>query len=108
MAQTAQRALDALVRKVPNLHARVLLPSLGKIAVATAAMALAIVAARFGVARAGLALRVADVAAVAGIIPSAVAVYGACLWALRIEERDELAGLAVKMLGRLGIPVGRR
>lgn len=97
----------ALVRKVPNLHARVLLPSLGKIALATVAMALGIVAARWGVALAGLPVRAKDLVAVVAVIPAAVAVYGACLWALRIEEREELAGLAAKMLGRLGLPVGR-
>ena len=53
-----------------------------------------------------LPVRATDAIAVAGIIPAAVAVYAAGLWALRIEERDELAGLALKMLGRLGIPVG--
>jgi len=93
---------------VSTRHARVLLPSLGKIAVATAAMALAIAAARWGVARHVAAVRVADMIAVAGIIPMAVAVYGVGLWALRIEERDELAGLALKMLARIGIPVGRQ
>ena len=97
-----------LTRRVPNLHARVLLPSLGKIALATVAMALAIAAARWGVAKGGLPVRATDAIAVAGIIPAAVAVYAAGLWALRIEERDELAGLALKMLGRLGIPVGRQ
>jgi len=98
----------ALARKVPTLQARVLWPSLGKIVLATAAMALAIVAGRWGVRCWGPAVRVADVAAVAGIIPVAVAVYGFGLWALRIEERDELLGLAQKMLARVGIPVGPR
>ena len=98
----------ALARKVPTLRARVLWPSLLKIVLATAAMALAIVAARWGLRWWGPAVRVADVAAVAGIIPVAVAVYGCGLWALRIEERDELLGLAQKMLARVGIPVGPR
>jgi putative peptidoglycan lipid II flippase len=98
----------ALARKVPTLRARVLWPSLLKIVLATAAMALAIMAARWGVRCWAPAVRVADLAAVAGIIPVAVAVYGFVLWALRIEERDELLGLAQKMLARVGIPLGPR
>jgi putative peptidoglycan lipid II flippase len=98
----------ALMRKVPNLHPRALWPSLVKIAFATAAMALVIVLARWGVRSWGPAVRMADIVAVAGIIPCAVGVYGVGLWALRIEERDELLGLAQKMLARLGIPVGPR
>ena len=98
----------ALVRKVPNLHARVLLPSLAKIALATVAMGLAVVSARWGLRGWGLAERLDDSVAVAGVIPFAVLVYGAALWVLRIEEREELAGLVQKMLARVGISLGRR
>lgn len=98
----------ALTRKVPNLHARVLWPSLGKIVVATVAMALVIALTRWGLRWWAPAERLADLAAVVGIIPLAVAVYGVALWALRIEEREELVGLVQKMLGRLGIAAGPR
>jgi putative peptidoglycan lipid II flippase len=95
-----------LTRKVSNLHARVLWPSLVKIGCATLAMAAVVAWAQWGIRCWAPALRVADVAAVVGVIPLAVAVYGLALWALRIEEGEELVGLAQKMLGRLGIPVG--
>lgn len=95
----------ALARKVRNLHARVLLPSLGKIAIATVAMGGFVAASLWALRRSALATSLGDLLAVALVIPLAVALYGGVLWALRIEEREELAGIAVKTLGRLGLPV---
>ena len=42
-----------------------------------------------------------DVAVVTGLIPVAVLVYGALLWALRIEGRDELGLLLGKLRGKV-------
>ena len=51
---------------------------------------------------AGLALapKVHDLVVIAGLIPLAVVVYGALLWLLKIEGRDELGLILDKLRGK--------
>jgi putative peptidoglycan lipid II flippase len=93
----------ALVRRMPELHLGPLLPSVGKILVGAAAMVGVVLAGLRGVAALGLRTHAADLVAVAGLIPAAVAAYGAILWMLRIEGRDEVQAVLAKVpvLGRL-------
>ncbi len=93
----------ALVRKIPEMRFGPLGPSFLKILVATAGMSALLALGWWGV-RSHVAGRLADVIAVAVLIPAAVAVYGALLWALRIEGREELAGLFARLRGRAAGP----
>ncbi len=98
MAQTLllQRAL---AHRIPGLHFSPLLPTLGKIAVATGAMAAIVTAGRAGVAQLALG-RWADLIAVLVLIPLGVAIYALVLWRLKIEGREELAQLLTRLRGR--------
>ncbi len=89
-----------LAHKQPGLGFAPLLPNLGKIAVASVVMG-AVVWGGLKLA-AGLALttKVHDVAVIAGLIPMAVAVYGALLWAMKIEGREELGLILQKLRDR--------
>jgi putative peptidoglycan lipid II flippase len=87
----------ALVRRVPAMRFAPLWPSLGKILLATAGMAVVVQAGWWGV-RAAVPGRMADAVAVVGLIPLACVVYGGLLWLLRIEGREELRA----MLARFG------
>jgi putative peptidoglycan lipid II flippase len=92
-----------LARKLDGFGLAGLLPSLGKIAAATAVMGLIVWGGARLVAGLPLAGKARDLVAVAGLIPVACAVYGALLWAMRIEGRDELQALLGKVRERLGI-----
>ncbi|HNC24396.1 MAG TPA: murein biosynthesis integral membrane protein MurJ, partial [Opitutaceae bacterium] len=48
----------------------------------------------------GLGHRAADIAAVGGLIPLGVAVYGVALWLFRIEGREEFVELSRKFLSK--------
>ena len=52
--------------------------------------------------RLGLAGRIGDVVTLFGLIPVGVAVYAGLLWALRVEGRDDLEALFVRLRGRFG------
>lgn len=93
----------ALARKVKGLRFSVLFPSIAKIAAASALMTVAVGAGVIAIRAAGVAGRTADLLAVVVVIPAAVAVYGSLLWALRIEDHDEIAGFAWTIAARLGI-----
>ena len=77
-----------------------MLPNLGKIVLASAIMGAAV----WGGLKlaAGLALtpKAHDVVVLAGLIPLAVAVYGALLWLMKIEGREEVGLLLAKMRGK--------
>lgn len=93
----------ALVRRMPEMHFAPLVPSLAKVLAATAVMSGVVWAGYRALEGAGLGPRAVQVASIAGLIPLAVAVYGAALWALRIEGREDLAAVMARVpgLGRL-------
>lgn len=93
----------ALARKVEGLRLGVILPSVFKIGVATAAMAGAVVGGKWALDAAGLAGRTGDIAAIFVLIPVAIAVYAGALWMLRIEDREEIAAFAFRIFGKLGL-----
>ena len=93
----------ALARNVQGLRFSVLFPSIAKIAGAAALMSVAVGVGVIGVGRLGIVGRTADLIAVFGLIPAGIAVYGALLWFLHIEDRDEIAGFAWTIAARLGI-----
>ncbi len=93
----------ALVRRLPEMHLAPLFPSFAKVLGATAAMALAVGGGLLALRAAGLGPRAADTAAVALLVPAGMGAYGLALWLLRIEGREELQAMLVRvpLLGRL-------
>jgi putative peptidoglycan lipid II flippase len=96
----------ALVRRLPEMHIAPLLPSVGKVVAGAAVMVGVVSGGLRGFGALGLSGRVADLVAVAGLIPLGVASYGAVLWILRIEGRDDLEAMLVRLplLGRFFRP----
>ncbi len=90
-----------LSRKLPGLGFAPLLPNLGKIILASAVMGGAVWGGRKLAAGLSLAPKAHDIVAIAGLIPLAMAVYGALLWLLKIEGREEVALVWAKVRGRL-------
>jgi putative peptidoglycan lipid II flippase len=92
----------ALVRRLPSMHFAPLLPSLGKVLGATAAMAVVV----GGGWRLVHGMHGASAVAVFGLIPLGVATYGIVLWKLQIEGRAELELVLARMplIGRLFRP----
>ncbi len=89
----------ALTRRIPEMRFAPLWPSLAKILLATAGMAGVVAAGWWGVGHV-VTGRMADLVAVAGLIPAACAVYAALLWLLKIEGREELRELLRSKLAR--------
>ena len=87
----------ALVRKMPAMHFGPLLPGLGKVLLAAAAMAAVVEGALRALGGAGLGPRALVWASVAGLVPLGVCAYAAALWALRIEGREEVAALLARL-----------
>ncbi len=94
-----QRALAA---RLPGLEFGTLWVSVGKVLAASAVMALVVGGGWLALRHTWPGRRATDWAAVLGLIPLGVAVYGATLWALKIEGRDELAAVSGKLRGRFG------
>ena len=90
-----------LSRKLPGLGFAPLLPNLGKIVLASAVMGGAVWGGLKLAAGLSLAPKAHDIVAIAGLIPLAMAVYGALLWLLKIEGREEVALVWAKVRGRL-------
>ena len=88
-----------LGRSLPGMKFGDLWLTLWKILAGTLAMAAA-VAVGWRLVRA---MHGADVIAVFGLIPLGVVVYGASLWFLKIEGRDELVDLVAKLRGKFGV-----
>jgi putative peptidoglycan lipid II flippase len=74
--------------------------SLGKILIASVLMGLAVWAGAYAFAHVELRPKLHDLAVLATLIPGACAFYGALLWLLKIEGRDELAALVGRALGK--------
>jgi putative peptidoglycan lipid II flippase len=70
--------------------------SFSKIALGTAVMSGVVAGGWWGLSQT-VTGRMADVIAVAGLIPLGCAVYGATLWVLRIEGREEALALLAKI-----------
>jgi putative peptidoglycan lipid II flippase len=95
-----------LSRRLPGLGFGPLWPNLLKITIAAILMG--------GVVWGGVKLaggfawpaKVHDLVVVVGLIPAAVAVYGALLWVLKIEGRDELGEILAKLRGKVNVGNG--
>jgi putative peptidoglycan lipid II flippase len=85
----------ALARRLPGLAFGPLWGTVGKIAIATAVMAALVGFGWRELQGFGLGRR-ADLFAVVGLIPLGVAAYGATLWMLRIEGREELWAIVMR------------
>ena len=83
----------ALVRRFPNLSLRSLIPSVAKIFGGTAVMAGVVLAGRQLLGSLATSERVLEIADLLILIPVAVAAYGAVIWLLRIEGREEMAAV---------------
>ncbi len=93
----------ALARKVDGLRLSVLLPSIAKITAASGVMAVSVLAGLWAIRELNLPGRAGELAAVFAVIPVAIAIYGALLWALKIEDRDEIARLGWRMAEKFGL-----
>ena len=92
----------ALTRKLPEMRFAPLWPSVAKVAAAALAMGLLVGAGWHGLQGAGLGARMRDLLALVGLIPLGVAVYGALLWLLKVEGREEFAELSSRIFRRKG------
>jgi len=92
----------ALVRRRPEMAFASLWRSVGQVLLATVVMSAAVAGGWWALPWLGLAIRIADVVALFGLIPVGVAVYAGLLWALRVEGRDDLEALFVRLRGRFG------
>jgi putative peptidoglycan lipid II flippase len=91
-----------LTRKLAGLGFAPLWSSLGKILLATTLMSAAVWGGANLLGRLPLSGRAHDLVLVAGLIPAACAVYGALLWILQIEGREEIEALLTKLRGKFG------
>lgn len=90
----------ALTLRLPAMQFGDLWRTLGKVLLASALMSGGVYGGWVWL-QASVPGRGADIAALVGLIPAAVTVYGLALWALRIEGREELAALLGKLKGKL-------
>ena len=91
-----------LTRKDAGFTARTLGPSLGKIAVGAISMGAVVWTGGRGVVALGLPERVGDLIVVAGLIPGAAVLYGAVLWGLRIEGREDFEQIFARVRRKFG------
>jgi putative peptidoglycan lipid II flippase len=89
-----------LARRLDGFSLVGLRPTLLRIAAGAALMAAFAFAADRGLGALGLPGKAADWIAVLGVIPAAAALYGAVLWRLRVEGRDEVAALFDRLRAR--------
>lgn len=90
-----------LGRKRDGFGLAPLWPNLAKIVLAGALMGGAVWLGLAAIGRTGWSVSVRDWVVIAGLIPLAAAAYGALLWMLKIEGRDELQGLLARLRGRI-------
>jgi putative peptidoglycan lipid II flippase len=89
-----------LTRKLNGLRFAPLLPSVGKVIVASALMGAVVWCGVKVVSQFPLTGKTDDVIVVLGLIPIACATYGALLWILKIEGREEVETLVAKFRAR--------
>jgi hypothetical protein len=77
-----------------------LIPTLGKVIAGTVLMGAAVGLGWHGLGCLTLGQRMRDAIAIFGLIPAAVAIYGAILWLFKIEGREELASVWNRMRRR--------
>ncbi len=92
-----------LSRKLAGLGFAPLWSNLGKIVVASALMGVVVWGGAKLAARLPLTGKAQDLVIVAGLIPAACGVYGALLWALKIEGREELTALWTRIRRKVGL-----
>jgi putative peptidoglycan lipid II flippase len=92
-----------LARRLPGLGFAPLLPNLGKIVVASALMSGVVWGGARLVATLPVGARLQDLAVVGVLIPAACAVYGALLWVMRIEGREEISAAFAKFRDRVSL-----
>jgi putative peptidoglycan lipid II flippase len=83
----------ALARRLPGMSFRPLWPSLGKVALATAVMGVAVWFGWIFLQRLPASPFAVGLVAIFALIPLAVAIYAGMLWLLRIEGREDLVTL---------------
>lgn len=93
-----------LTGKLAGLGFAPLLPSLGKIAFASVLMGGAVWGGMHLLDRFPVGGRARDLLVVMGLIPAAGGVYGALLWVLKIEGREEIEALVVKLRAKFSAP----
>ncbi len=86
-----------LSRRLPGLGFGPLLPNLAKILAAAALMGVVVWGGGRLVGGFAWPVKIHDLVLVAGLIPLAVAIYGALLWAFKIEGREELGQLLARL-----------
>lgn len=91
-----------LARKDDALSFRFLAADLAKIVVATAVMTVVVAAGWWSWTRMMSSSRTMDAVGVAVLVFAGAAVYGACIWLLRIEGRDDVAGILAKVRAKFG------
>ena len=87
----------ALRRKLPGLTLVPLIPSAAKVVAAAAIMAAGLWIGLALVGRSIASTRLGDIVCVFALIPAGIALYGACLWAFRIEGRDDLEAVVARV-----------
>ena len=93
-----------LTGKLAGLGFAPLLPSLAKIVFASAIMGGAVWAGIHLLGRFPVGEKAHDLLLVVGLIPVGGAVYGALLWVLKIEGREEIEALVAKLRGKVSAP----
>ena len=91
-----------LARKHAGFSVAPLLPNLGKIAAATALMSALVWGGVRGIGALGAGRATTDLLCVAGLIPLAAALYGALLWVWRIEGREDIEQVLLKIRAKFG------
>jgi putative peptidoglycan lipid II flippase len=91
----------ALSRRLPGLGLATLLPSLGKILLASLLMGALVWGGARLVGALPLAVKLRDLIDVAGLIPVACGCYAGLLWILRIEGREDLVAVWHKLRAKL-------
>lgn len=91
----------ALAKKLPQMRFALLWPSVAKVLTAAAVMSAVVWLGHYALGTAGLGRR-ADWLSVCGLIPIGMVVYGAMLWMLKIEGREDLVAIWNRFRAKLG------
>ncbi len=92
-----------LARQLPGMTFGALWRTIGKVLLATIGMGAVVAGGWWGLRQLMVGQRVADLIAIFALIPACIAVYAVVLWLLRVEGREELSVVAMKILKRFGI-----